>query len=86
MCHLSVLSAQGGGDLCGCTAVIGLSTWILLLWTKCSYSPFYFIYFTACHFSALFSMQSWVIFPLNGDTSLENFSHRENNIAAVFRR
>lgn len=55
--------------------------WILILWTKCSYSHV----ITVLLFSMQISLQSWVMFPLHGDTSLENISYRENNIAAVFR-
>lgn len=55
--------------------------WILILWTKCSYSHI----ITVLLFSMQISLQSWVMFPLHGDTSLENISYRENNIAAVFR-
>lgn len=53
----------------------------LQLWTKCSDSHD----ITVLLFSVQISLQSWVMFPLNGVTSLEKFSYRENNIAVVFR-
>lgn len=68
---LSVLSAQGGGWLCACTAMTGLSMWILLLWTKWSYSHVLFSMRSACS-------HGW--YSLWMETQLRNFTCRENNI------
>lgn len=71
LCAVSVICTRREGNCVqlGYDSPCGL---ILILRTKCSYSHA----ILGLLFSMQISLQSWVMLPLNGDTSLENFSYR----------